>query len=141
MAVGTLVAGGVLLGDIGGPTSVWATVRHADGTWILLALVLSFASNVGFALGLQGTVRVSLPLWPTTELQVAMSFSNLAVPGIGGMGMQVRYLQRQGVDLSSAIAAGGLLAPAGNLAPAVGLFGVAPAVAPTGVHRCVLPTS
>ncbi len=141
MAVGTLVAVGVLLGDIGDPTNVWATVRHADGTWILLALVLSFASNVGFALGLQGTVRVSLPLWPTTELQVAMSFSNLAVPGIGGMGMQVRYLQRQGVDLSSAIAAGGLLATLGNLAAAVGLFGLALAVEPADVNLSLLPTS
>src|SRR6202035_3611860 len=66
-----------------------------------------------------------LPLWPTTELQVAMSFSNLAVPGIGGTGMQVRYLQKQGVDLPSAIAAGGLLATVGNLVAAVGLFGLA----------------
>lgn len=140
MAVGTLIAVGVLLGDVGDPTNVWVTLRQADGTWIALAFVLSFASNIGFAMGLQGTVRLPLPLWPTTELQVAMSFSNLAVPGIGGTGMQVRFLQRQGVDLSSAIAAGGLLATVGNLASAVGLFGLALAVEPAHVDLSLLPT-
>ena len=140
MAIGTLIAAGVLLADVGDPTDVWATMRHADGSWLLVALVLSFASNIGFALGLQGTVALRLPLWPTTELQVAMSFSNLAVPGIGGTGMQVRYLQKQGVDLPSAIAAGGLLATVGNLVAAVGLFGVALAVEPTRINLSLLPT-
>jgi uncharacterized membrane protein YbhN (UPF0104 family)/tRNA A-37 threonylcarbamoyl transferase component Bud32 len=141
MAVGTLVAAGVLLGAVGDPTDVWATFQHARWSWIVVAFVLSFASNVGFAIGLQGTVGLPLPLWPTTELQVAMSFSNLAVPGIGGTGMQVRFLQKQGVDLSSAIAAGGLLATIGNLVAAVGLFGLALAVAPTHVNFSLLPTS
>lgn len=140
MAVGTLIAAAVLLGDVGDPTDVWATMQHANVYWLLVALVLSFAANIGFALGLQGTVALRLPLWPTTELQVAMSFSNLAVPGIGGTGMQVRYLQKQGVDLPSAIAAGGLLATVGNLAAAVGLFGLALAVEPAHIDLSLLPT-
>ena len=56
-----------------------------------------------------GTVPIRLPLGPTVELQVAMSFSNLAIPAVGGLGVQVRYLQKQGVDLPSAVAAGGVL--------------------------------
>ena len=140
-AVGTLVAVAVLLGDVGDPTDVWGTFQRANGSWVLVALVLSFASNIGFAMGLQGTVPRRLPLWPTTELQVAMSFSNLAVPGIGGTGMQVRYLQKQGVDLPSAIAAGGLLATVGNLVAAVGLFGLAIVVEPAHVNLALLPTS
>jgi undecaprenyl-diphosphatase len=141
MAVGTLVAAAVLLVDVGDPSDVWATFRHANGSWVFVAFVLSFASNVGFAMGLQGTVPLRLPLWPTTELQVAMSFSNLAVPGIGGTGMQVRYLQKQGIDLPSAIAAGGLLATVGNLVAAVGLFGLALAVEPAHIDLSLLPTS
>ncbi|HEY5165545.1 MAG TPA: hypothetical protein VIJ44_06305, partial [Acidimicrobiia bacterium] len=141
MAVGTLVAATVLLADVGDPTDVFGTFQHANGSWILVAFVLSFASNIGFAMGLQGTVPLRLPLWPTTELQVAMSFSNLAVPGIGGTGMQVRYLQKQGVDLPSAIAAGGLLATVGNLVAAVGLFALAIAVEPAHVNLALLPTS
>ena len=141
MAVGTLVAAAVLLVDVGDPTDVLGTFQHANGSWILVAFVLSFASNIGFAMGLQGTVPLRLPLWPTTELQVAMSFSNLAVPGIGGTGMQVRYLQKQGVDLPSAIAAGGLLATVGNLVAAVGLFVLALAVEPAHINLALLPTS
>lgn len=141
MAVGTLIAAGALLGAVGNPTNVWHTFQQADWAWITVALILSFASNIGFALGLQGTVPLRLPLWPTTELQVAMSFSNLAVPGIGGTGLQVRYLQKQGVDLSSAIASGGLLSTVGNLAAAVALFALALVVAPTRVDLSLLPTS
>lgn len=140
MAVGTLVAAGVLLSDVGDPTTLWSTLRHADASWVFVALVLSFASNIGFALGLQGTVPLRLPLWPTTELQVAMSFSNLAIPGIGGTGLQVRFLQKQGVDLPSAIAAGGLLATMGNLVAAIALFGLAIVVEPADVDLSLLPT-
>ena len=141
MAVGTLVAAGVLLGDVGNPTQVWHTLQGADWGWLVVALVLSFASNVGFAMGLQGTVPLRLPLWPTTELEVAMSFSNLAIPAIGGTGLQVRYLQKQGIDLSSTVAAGGLLSTVGNLVAAVGLFALALAVEPAHVNLALLPTN
>ena len=141
MAVGTLVAAGVLLGDVGNPSMVWHTLSRGDWFWITAAFVLSFASNIGFAMGLQGTVPLRLPLWPTTELEVAMSFSNLAIPGIGGTGLQVRYLQKQGVDLSSAVAAGGLLSTVGNLVAAVALFALALIVEPTHVNLALLPTN
>src|SRR4029078_4634960 len=118
---------------------VWNAFRHAQWTWIVVALALSFASNLGYAIALQGTVPVRLPLWRTTELQLGMSFTNLAIPGVAGLAMQVRYLQRQGVDLSSAVAAGGLLSTVGNLAVAIGLFvlsvTIAPAHAQFGVVR------
>ena len=140
MAVGTLVAAGVLLADVGDPSDVWSTLQHASWSWLALAMILSLASNVGFAMGLQGTVMIRLPIWPTTELQVAMSFSNLAIPGIGGTGLQVRYLQKQGVDLSSAVASGGLLSTVGNLAAAIALFALALAVEPAHVNLALLPT-
>ena len=141
MAVGTLIAAGVLLDSVGDPSQVWATLQHADWWWLTLALGLSFASNIGFALGLQGTVPTRLPFWPNTELQVGMSFSNLAVPGIGGLGMQVRFLQCQGIDLSSAVAAGGLLSTVGSLVSALLLFVIAIAVEPTHIDLHLLPTS
>src|SRR5262249_53061624 len=141
LGLGTLVALGVFLSDVGDPSQVWHVVRHAHWSWITVALVLSFASNVGFALGLQGTVPIALPMWPTTELQVAMSYSNLAVPGVGGLGMQVRFLQRLGVDLPSALAAGGILSSVGSLAAALVLFALALAFDPTHVDLGLLPTS
>jgi undecaprenyl-diphosphatase len=141
LAVGTLVAAVVLLAEVGDPAEVWDAFSHAQWQWIAVALALSFASNIGYAIALQGTVPVRLPLWRTTELQVGMSFTNLAIPGVGGLAMQVRYLQRQGVDLGSAVAAGGLLSTVGNLVVAIGLFAISVAIAPAHVDLTLLPTS
>jgi undecaprenyl-diphosphatase len=80
-----------------------------------------------------GTVPIRLPLWPTTELQVAMSFSNLAIPAIGGLGVQVRFLQKEGVDLPSAVAAGGVLSSLGAVVTQVPLLALAVAVAPNAI--------
>ncbi len=141
MALGALVAIAVLLDDVGDPREVWATVRSANWSWIAVAFVFSFASNVGFAVGLMGTVPLRLPLWPTTEVQIAMSFSNLAVPAVGGQGLQIRFLQRMGVDLASAVAAGGPLSAAGNLVAALGLFAVAIVIQPSHADFSLLPTT
>ena len=141
MAIGALVAVGALLLDVGDPADVVDTMRNANWSWIALAIVISFAANIAYAVALQGTVTVRLPLVPTTELQLAMSFSNLAVPAIGGQGMQVRFLQKLGVDLSSAIAAGGVLSSFGGLVAALGCFGVALLVAPAHVDLSLIPTN
>jgi undecaprenyl-diphosphatase len=141
MALGALVAVGALLFDVGDPTLVAQTLRGADGGWLALALVVSFAANVAYAVGLQGTVTVRLPVVPTTELQLAMSFSNLAVPAIGGQAMQVRFLQKLGVDLSSAVAAGGVLSSFGAFVAALGCFGAALIVEPAHVDLSLIPTN
>ncbi len=141
MAIGALVATAVLLDEVGDPGDVWDAVRGADWRWIALAFVFSFASNIGYAIGLMGTVPLRLPLWPTTEVQLGVSFSNLAVPAIGGQGMQVRYLQKMGIDLSSAVAAGGVLSAVGNLIAALGLFVLAVVIAPAQTDFSLLPTT
>jgi uncharacterized membrane protein YbhN (UPF0104 family)/membrane-associated phospholipid phosphatase/predicted Ser/Thr protein kinase len=141
MAIGALIAVGALLLDVGDPTDVVDTLRSADWSWLVLAIAVSFAANVAYAIALQGTVRVRLPLVPTTELQLGMSFSNLAVPAIGGQGMQVRFLQKLGADLPSAVAAGGVLSGFGALVAAVGCFGVALLVEPAHVNLSLIPTN
>jgi len=141
MALGALVAVGALLLDVGDPTQVVETMRGADWGWLAVALVISFAANVAYAVALQGTVKVRLPIVPTTELQLGMSFSNLAVPAIGGQGMQIRFLQKLGVDLSSAVAAGGVLSGFGALVAAFGCFGVALLVEPARIDLSLIPTS
>jgi uncharacterized membrane protein YbhN (UPF0104 family) len=141
MAVGALIAVAALLADVGDPGDVASTLRGAEWGWLALAMMVSLATNVAYALALQGTVTVRLPLIPTTEVQLGMSFSNLAVPGIGGQGMQIRYLQKLGVDLSSAVAAGGVLSSFGGLIAALGCFGVALAVEPARVDLSLIPTN
>lgn len=141
LAVGALVAVAALLADVGDPGQVADTLGGASWGWLALAMVVSLATNVAYALALQGTVRVRLPLLPTTEVQLGMSFSNLAVPGIGGQGMQVRFLQKMGVDLSSAVAAGGVLSSFGGLVAGLGCFGVALVVEPARVDLSLIPTN
>ncbi len=141
LAVGALVAVGALLLDVGDPTQVVETMRNADWGWLAFALLIALLANVAYAVALQGTVMVRLPMVPTTELQLGMSFSNLAVPGIGGQGMQIRFLQKLGVDLSSAVAAGGVLSSFGGLVAALGCFGVALLVEPARIDLSLIPTN
>jgi undecaprenyl-diphosphatase len=130
MAIGTLVAVFVLLGQIGSPQELYDTLKNADWWYVLLAFTLSMLTNFGYAIALMGTVPKRLPIWPTTETQVAMSFSNLAIPAVGGIAVQVRYLQKQGVDLASAVASGGLLSTVANVVAQIMLFFIALWLAP-----------
>jgi undecaprenyl-diphosphatase len=140
MAVGTLIAIGALLSQVGSPQVLWDTITEADLGWLAVAMVVSLATNVATAVALMGTVPIPLPLWRTSELQLSMSFSNLAVPAVGGMAAQVRFLQRQGVDLASAVASGGLLINLGNIVAQVVLLGVAIGLSPADFSRESVPT-
>jgi uncharacterized membrane protein YbhN (UPF0104 family) len=141
MAVGTLIAVFALLGQVGDPGDFVDTMKSADWAWLTVALVISFSTNVATAIALMGTVPVPLPLWRTSELQLSMSFSNLAVPAVGGLAAQVRFLQRQGVELSAAAASGGLVMSVGNTAAQIVLFLVALALSPTTVSIGKIPVS
>ncbi len=139
MAVGTLFAVFALLSQIGDPEEFWDTIKGAEWGWLAIALTVSFLTNFATAVSLMGCVPMSLPLMRTAELQLSMSFSNLAVPAVGGLAAQVRFLQLQGIDMASAVAAGGLLADVGNIAAQVILFVAAVALSPTAIHTGDIP--
>ena len=133
MAIGTLVAVFALLSQVGSPQELWDTVKDATWYWLVIAFALSLSTNIAFAVALMGTVPTRLPLWPTTECQLAMSFSNLAVPAVGGYATQIRFLQKQGTDLASAVAAGGILSTVANVFSQIVLFGIALWLAPNSI--------
>ncbi len=141
MAIGTLVALVVLMGQIGSPQQMWETIKNANWWWAVLAFVLSLATNFGYAIALMGSVPNQLPLLTTTETELAMSFSNLAIPAIGGIAMQIRYLQKQGVPLASAVAAGGFLTGFANGVESIALFCIAIALSPASFRIGDIPTS
>jgi tRNA A-37 threonylcarbamoyl transferase component Bud32/uncharacterized membrane protein YbhN (UPF0104 family) len=130
MAVGTLVAVVVLLTQIEAPAALWHSLSTANLGWLVVALTASMATNVALAVGLMGTTRLRLPLLATTEVQVAMSFSNLVIPVVGGTAMQIRFLQRQGAPIAAAIAAGGIVAAAAAVLTQLPIFVIAAAVTP-----------
>ena len=139
LAVGTMMGVFALLSQVSNPAKLGGTLEHADWAWVALALVLSIATNLPYAVALMGTAPRKLPLWPTTELQLSMSFTNLAVPGVGGIASQVRFLQRQGVDLPSAVAAGGLLSAVASAVVNVAMLALALALSPHAFHFATIP--
>jgi uncharacterized membrane protein YbhN (UPF0104 family)/tRNA A-37 threonylcarbamoyl transferase component Bud32 len=140
MAIGTLIAVFALLSQVGDPETFWNTIKDANWWWLAVAMFLSLLTNFCTAVALMGTVPIGLPLIRTAELQLSMSFSNLAVPAVGGMAAQIRFLQRQGVDLASAVASGGLLINVGNIVAQVILLLFAIALSPTSIHTGQIPT-
>ena len=122
MAIGTLLAIGALLAQVDSFADLWATVQGATWWWVALAIVFTLGNKVGYAFALMGSVSTRLTVFRSVEAMLAAAFSNLAVPGVGGTAVQVRYLQLQGVDLASAVAAGAVLANVANVVVQGALF-------------------
>jgi len=115
LVIGTFLGVAALLTQVGDPAELWATMSQAEPWWIALALVVSLSTNVTTAVALMGSVPIRIPLARTTELQLSLTFANLAIPSVGGLAAQVRYLQKQGVDLAAAVAAGGVVSGVANV--------------------------
>jgi undecaprenyl-diphosphatase len=141
MAVGTLIGLVALFSQVGSPDQLWTTMSNADWAWIVVAFVGVMLTNFACAIALMGTVPINLPLMRTTELQVSMSFANLAVPAVGGTASQVRFLQKQGMDLAGAVASGGLLTVVANVVAQLGLLVVAIQLRPPSYHAGQIDTS
>jgi uncharacterized membrane protein YbhN (UPF0104 family) len=101
------------LGDVGGMV---ARVRDADWVWLPWILATSALTYAGATLSIVGAVPARLRLLTTFVAQLASSFaSKLAPAGLGGMALNVRYLQRSGVDLPVATSGVGLSYAAGSV--------------------------
>jgi glycosyltransferase 2 family protein len=134
MATSGVIAVAVLLSRVGNPVTFWDSIRGANWLYLLLAVVLGLLADAAFAIAFLGSVPIRLPLWSTLELQASMEYTNLAIPVAGDTAIQVRYLQKSGLDLTSAVATGGLLSTVVENACKLGLFFLAVALAPTAIH-------
>ena len=74
------------------------------------------------------------PIWPTIELQMSLSFANLAIPVAADAAMQVRFLQKNGYELSEAVATGGVLSSVSEIIVQAALFGIALLLAPDSIN-------
>lgn len=107
--VGTGLAAYVLISQVTQIDDLPGIVAALDWRWAVVALVASAATYAAAALNLMGGFPQRLPLGTTTAVQVATSFVNRITPAqLGGMALNVRFLQRQGVDAASAVAGVGL---------------------------------
>ncbi len=82
-----------------------ATVRRvgdAQWPWLAGALAASALTYVFASIAVMGASPVRVPFGRTVVAESASSFANRFVP-LGGTGVMVRYLQRHGLDRTSAV--------------------------------------
>ena len=141
MALGSLLAVGALLSQVGSPAQIWDTLKHAQWVWVVVAFALAVGNNVAYAVAYLGTISMRLPFWRTVEMQTAVRFSNLAVPGVGGAAVQIRYLQKHGADIASAVTAGGFLSGFSAIVVQLGIFVLALVLAPNSIDLGKIDTA
>ncbi|WP_217573519.1 lysylphosphatidylglycerol synthase transmembrane domain-containing protein [Streptomyces sp. GbtcB7] len=95
-------------------------LRDAHWWWVLAVLPVTFVSQA-FSTCLQwGTIPDRLPFGPTYQVQFASSFLNRITPSnVGGMALNLRYLQKTGIETGAATASVGLQSLAGAVSNAV----------------------
>jgi undecaprenyl-diphosphatase len=113
----------VLLPQLANVDDSFTALRSANFAWLALALVFSGLTYVGAAIGLMGGVPQSLPLVSTIYTSLASSFVNRVTPAnVGGMALNVRYMQKAGVAPAAAVSGMGLNVLAGGIAHFTLLF-------------------
>jgi len=101
------------LAKVGNPLPA---LESAQWAWVLVAIAFSALTYLASAIGLLGGVSVRVPFWPTVLTQGASSYVNRVSPSnVGGMALNVRFLQKAGVEPSAGVAAVGVNSLAGAL--------------------------
>ena len=106
----------ILLPKLAQVGSSWRYLQSAHWTWVAAAIAFSALTYLASAVALLGSVPVRLPFGPTLLTQGASSFVNRVSPSnVGGMALNVRFLQKSGVEPTAGVAAVGVNALAGFL--------------------------
>jgi glycosyltransferase 2 family protein len=101
------------LAKVGNPLPA---LESAQWAWVLVAIAFSALTYLASAIGLLGGVSVRVPFWPTVLTQGASSYVNRVSPSnVGGMALNVRFLQKAGVEPAAGVAAVGVNSLAGAL--------------------------
>lgn len=102
----------------------WRAFLSVNWAWVPVIVVMSFLTYLASAVSMLGAVAQPLPFGPTLLTQWASSFVNRVSPAnIGGMALNIRFLQKCGVDPPSAAAGVGLNSLAGGIVHVVLLVG------------------
>lgn len=136
-----LVATYLLLPQFGEFHQTIDAAHHAELGWLVLALLASVGTFFAAALSLSGAVLVPLAYGRTLVTQFASSFSNKITPaGLGGMGVNARYLERSGVTKGDALGAVALNGSVGFVVHVGALLVAALALGHSGLPSVHLPS-
>jgi undecaprenyl-diphosphatase len=103
---------------------IFRQVRDANWWWTPALILGSAMTYIAAGISLAGAIPQRLPVGPLMMSTVGSSFaSKLAPAGIGGMALNIRFLQKQGVDEPVAVSGVGLNTVAG-LVGHISLIGI-----------------
>ena len=106
----------ILLPQLANVNDSFKALEHADWTWVAVCVVMSFLTYIAGAVAVAGGVTEHLPFVPNLQLQFASSFVNRVSPAnVGGMALNVRFLQKTGVPTTEAVTGVGLNTVAGAI--------------------------
>ncbi len=95
----------LLLPQAGGLGQTWQVLGTVRWGWLVAGLFVLPTIYCAAAMALKGAVDHPLGLRRTALVQLAGSFANKVTPkGLGGMGVNQRYLERSGVERPAAVA-------------------------------------
>ena len=98
-------------------------MESANWGWLAVAVVFSLLTYVASAIGMAGGVPEPLPPVANVQAQLASSFVNRVTPAnVGGMALNVRFMQKAGVEPAKAVTGVGLNTAAGAIVHLVLLF-------------------
>lgn len=105
---------------------ILADAANANPAWMLAAFLLGLLTYLGAALGLVAFSPEKLGLWRTTVVQVAASVIGLVAPaGVGPAALNLRFMQKKGVDTPLALATVALLQVSQFVTTVLLLLGIA----------------
>ena len=119
MMLFALLAANALLSQIAdvGFDTLAEELRNASAGWLVAAFLLKLASYSTAYFGLRAVVPKEIPFAPTTLLQSAKSYVGLVVPSmVGRVGLDIRFLQKQGVPTTVAATQGPVISLIGFVA-------------------------
>lgn len=131
----------LLLPQVGELRRTLDALRAVEPSWLAVATLCSIGTYLAAGLSQLGAVARPLPYIRTTTVQVASSFANRITPGgLGGAGVNIRYLQKSGLDRDDAYAGVALNTAAGAIVHVVAIVGVVLLVGRHGVDFVHLPS-
>jgi undecaprenyl-diphosphatase len=110
----------LLLPQLANVGDSFTAIRSANWWWIAVTIAMSVLTYLSSAIGQAGGVTGALPLIPNLGSQLASSFVNRVTPAnVGGMALNVRFMQKAGIDPADAVTGMGLNVLAGGVVHAV----------------------
>jgi uncharacterized membrane protein YbhN (UPF0104 family) len=99
----------LVLPQLANAGAAWRALGKANWWWVVAAVPAIFVAQAFSTLLQRGAIPADLPFVPTYVVQFGGSFLNRVTPNnVGGMALNVRYLQKAGVDTGGATGSVGL---------------------------------